>query len=223
MAKIEEKYITFRRDPFFQLAKDQIFPGSKVLDVGAGFGSFADFCKLPEIYLFEGNIDSVNLLKERYVNVNQGVLPKLPYDSSFFDLIHCSHVMEHLEPSEFYESLKEFDRVLKPGGKLVVSTPLLWSGFYDDLSHVKPYSSNIFDKYLCENVVLNTTRPKISDSYVIDKLVFRYLENYDRFNFHYRRFKFLGKSLVFLFFILKKLGFLILEKTGYTIILSKRK
>tara|TARA_R110002020_G_scaffold404893_3_gene614928 strand:+ start:1235 stop:1381 length:147 start_codon:yes stop_codon:yes gene_type:complete len=48
------------------------------------------------------------------------------------------------------------------------------------------------------------------------------LENYDRFNLHYRRIKVIGKGIVFLFYVFKKLGFLILEKTGYTIVLKKR-
>src|SRR5690606_23253477 len=135
---IEEKYITYKRAPFFQIAKDLIKDGDVVLDVGAGDGSFSEFCQNDEIYQFDGNMESFNNLKKKFRNTFLGHLPNLPFQNNFFNIIHCSHVIEHLQPQELYDTLIEFDRVLKDGGRIVISAPLLWSGFYDDLSHVKP-------------------------------------------------------------------------------------
>ena len=40
-----------------------------------------------------------------------------------FDAIHCSHALEHLMPHEVDQAIKEFHRVLNPGGFAVVFVP----------------------------------------------------------------------------------------------------
>ena len=44
-------------------------------------------------------------------------------DIGLFDLIYCSHALEHLYPHEVPVALKEFIRVLEPGGAAVVLVP----------------------------------------------------------------------------------------------------
>lgn len=62
----------------------------------------------------------------------------LPYENASFDYVACLEGLEHLE--NYHHTLREFHRILKPGGKLVVSTPnplnvksrlryLLWGTF----------------------------------------------------------------------------------------------
>jgi dolichol-phosphate mannosyltransferase len=45
----------------------------------------------------------------------------LPFSDNCFDAVVCSEVIEHLNTPE--ESLKEFARVLRPNGELVITTP----------------------------------------------------------------------------------------------------
>lgn len=51
-------------------------------------------------------------------------------DIGEFDVVYCSHALEHLYPQDVSAALKEFRRVLKPGGKVVLFVP--------DLEDVKP-------------------------------------------------------------------------------------
>lgn len=218
---IDLKYTTQNRKVFFEIAKKHIITDSKVLDIGAGDGSFADYCEHKSIYLYDGNEESVNTLKEKYNNVFLGNLPKLPFENEYFNVIHCSHVIEHLEPQVFYDSLKEMDRCLKPGGVLIISTPLLWDSFYDDLSHIKPYSPYVLIKYLTDTGNNNLTRTKISTKYENIELIYRYYEKF------YTEDLVSTKNNIASFFIKKfinlsyRAGLRKYEKNGYTIVLKK--
>lgn len=55
--------------------------------------------------------------KCQIVDVNKG----LPFQKNSFDLIWSSELIEHLENPK--ESIKEFKRVLKPNGKIILTTP----------------------------------------------------------------------------------------------------
>jgi ubiquinone/menaquinone biosynthesis C-methylase UbiE len=223
MLNIDKNYATHSREPFFQIAKN-LLDGStreKVLDIGAGDGTFAEFCERKDFFLFEGNPETVKSLSKRFPNVVEGKLPQLPYEDEFFDVIHMSHVIEHLQPEDVYKTLKEMDRCCKHGGAIVISAPLLWSGFYNDLSHIKPYPPESFVKYLSK-VGATATRLLISDKYEVEKTQYRYLpkrsrEFEERIN-HGLKDKILYKLRYNLNKTVRSY-----ELTGYTIVLRKGK
>lgn len=217
---MNKKFATHRREPFFGLASPYIEKKSKVLDIGPGSGSFSDFHSRNDFYLFEGNQESVLKLKEKHTHVHQGMLPGLPFEASFFDVIHCSHVIEHLEPQVFYDSLVEMDRCLAPGGVMVISTPLLWDGFYNDLSHVRPYNPKVFLNYLGSKNPKSRTRSVISNKYEIEHLQYRFLA-YPLFEDVNPGSNLLGKLTFLGVKILRKLGWRDYKKTGYTVVLRK--
>jgi len=49
-------------------------------------------------------------------------ITNLPLDSDFFDGILCSHVLEHVLDDR--SAMKEFFRVLRPGGWVILQVPL---------------------------------------------------------------------------------------------------
>ena len=221
---IDKKYITHNRKPFFEIGKNFIKENSVVLDIGSGNGEFAIHCKRNDFFLLDGNENTVKALKKEFKNVTFGVLPKLPYENLFFDIIHCSHIVEHLSPQVLYDTLKEIDRCLKNNGYIIISTPLMWEGFYDDLSHVKPYNPDLFVNLLCSNGSnKNRSREKISWNYDLIKLQYRYMEKIDSWKAYYIAQNSIIVKIIFgvLSRILKKFGFAKLKKTGYTIVLKK--
>lgn len=218
---IDKKYTTNKREVFFDIAKAYVNPSSTVLDIGAGAGAFAKHLNIKDIFLFDGNRESVDLLKQTYKNCYCGKLPILPFENYKFDLIHCSHVVEHLEPEVFYETLKEMDRCLKNKGHLIISAPLMWEHFYDDLSHLKPYNPNIYSKYLVESKQMNYTREKISESYSVVELQYRYHEVFFTEKYSIAENKFYAKILKKLINLSYRLGLRQYEKNGYTIVLKK--
>jgi hypothetical protein len=50
-----------------------------------------------------------------------------------------SHVIEHFGPAELLSFMDGYLDRLKPGGWLVIATPLMSDYFYDDFDHIRPY------------------------------------------------------------------------------------
>lgn len=55
------------------------------------------------------------------------------------DIMIMAHVIEHLQPADLKVFLDRYLSALKPNGVLIISTPLIWEGFYQDFDHIKPY------------------------------------------------------------------------------------
>ena len=128
------------RETFYARLEPYVSKATKILDVASGDCSFGKYFKDNKVNEIEKNkIEGV----ERWQ-----VEELIPFDSQAFDIIHCSHFVEHCTPDQLYDLLCEMDRVLKPGGIMCISAPLLTDGFYEDLSHIRPYYPGVFINYL---------------------------------------------------------------------------
>lgn len=63
-------------------------------------------------------------------------ITQIDYPDHSFDLIYCSHVLEHV--SDDRKALGEFWRVLKPGGKAIILVPILGQVTFEDASITDP-------------------------------------------------------------------------------------
>jgi len=63
----------------------------------------------------------------------------LPFKAGAFDSVLCTEVIEHIPEPE--EAVREIQRVLKPGGVLLLSAPMSWN------LHYEPYDFYRFTKY----------------------------------------------------------------------------
>lgn len=58
-------------------------------------------------------------------------------DVGTFDIVFCSHALEHLSPGDVMKALAEFKRVLRPNGAVMVFVP--------DLEDIKPTFEKVYD------------------------------------------------------------------------------
>jgi len=187
----------------------------KILDVGCGTGKFISNSP-SRIKGVDHNKDSVEACIKKGYDVVRAEVTKLPFNDNSFDGVHCSHVIEHLQPEKAYKLLSELVRVLKKDGILIIRTPMLYNGFYDDFTHIKPYHPKALLHYLTTyEKSEQTTLTPIKGKFKVLKLKYR------------KAPLFLGILDTHLFFIfplfnlLYRFGISSLKKTGYMFILKK--
>ena len=102
-------------------------PG-RILDVPSGHGAFAqELLKAgySDIDCLDINADSFALKDPRVRFVQHDVANRLPYPDGHFDYVFSIEGIEHLESPWMF--VKELCRVLKPGGRLFITTPNTFS------------------------------------------------------------------------------------------------
>lgn len=112
---------------FNELLKEDI-SNKSFLDAGCGTGWFskaasARGAQVTAMDLGEGLLSKVR--EKTDVTTVVGSLMDIPFPENSFDIVMSSEVIEHTPDPK--EAIKELCRVLKPGGKLILTTPnKLW-------------------------------------------------------------------------------------------------
>jgi len=97
------------------------FEGKRVLDVGCAEGGYTKHFSNNSIGI-DLEFESLKIAQSNGLNVcSVDINTSLPFRDASFDAIFCSHVLEHVYSP--YYLLKEFNRVLKEDGIIVVVVP----------------------------------------------------------------------------------------------------
>ena len=95
----------------------------KLLDIGTSGGTFLEKANAHkwDAYGIEPFEEDVKLCKSKGLNVINGVAESLPFDDNTFEVVHASHVFEHLD-DPLIAAIEAY-RVLKPGGIIFIEVP----------------------------------------------------------------------------------------------------
>lgn len=139
------------RENWLESVLNDIPKGMKILDAGAGESQYKKYCThldyvSQDFAEYDGTGDSKGIQKESRDYSNLDIvsdITSIPVSDNTFDVIMCIEVFEHL-PNPI-DALVELNRVLKPGGKLILTAP------FASLTHYSPYHyATGFNKYFYE-------------------------------------------------------------------------
>jgi len=103
---------------------------SKVLDVGAGTGRYRSFFTHCDYYAHD--LGQTPVLAGQYIKLDyQSDINEIPVPDESFDVVLCTEVIEHVP--EPIKAIEEMARVLKKGGRLLLTAPLA------SFLHQEPY------------------------------------------------------------------------------------
>jgi ubiquinone/menaquinone biosynthesis C-methylase UbiE len=116
----------------------------RLLDIGSGMCSFLQYARKQhsniEFAAVDINTDLVNVAKNLGFDSQQASITKLPFEDCSFDIVHCSHVIEHLQYPDIATALDEIFRIVKKDGLIIIRSPLAINHrFFNDIDHVRPY------------------------------------------------------------------------------------
>jgi SAM-dependent methyltransferase len=134
------------RRRYFKLVLEKFAskPNARLLDYGCGPGDMLLECQTRGIECvgIDNSERSVEFAKERGLSVLLGDIDSLPPDIGLFDVIFLQSVIEHVpNPIELVEKLKVR---LKDDGVLILSAPTPSCHFWDDPTHIRPYTAKSF-------------------------------------------------------------------------------
>jgi SAM-dependent methyltransferase len=122
-------YYIVRRGLYRGIERGARFASGRVLDFGAGSAPYRDLFHCDEYLTVDIAAGGHPATRKVAAVLYDG--HALPFPAEHFDFILCSEVLEHVFNLE--EVLGELQRVLKPGGYLLVTVPFVWE------EHERPY------------------------------------------------------------------------------------
>lgn len=146
------------RKIFIENSLKKLENGKIILDAGCGSQQYKKYCSHLIYKAQDFGLYKKDIKKSYFSSEEDYEYGKLDYISDiwdinekndFFDAILCTEVFEHIPYP--IETVKEFSRLLKKGGKLILTAPS------NSLRHMDPYffypgfSDNWFKKILAEN------------------------------------------------------------------------
>ena len=140
-----------QRDKYFKKILSNHFKNIPlVVDVGCGQGDFLTQAK--ELRINAEGIDDkdfwVTSCVKKGLKVKKGSIFEIPYDDNSVDGIFLQSVLEH---ADAVKSMKEISRVIKNEGIVAISCPTPEKHFWDDPTHVRPYTikslSTLFEMF----------------------------------------------------------------------------
>lgn len=98
--------------------------GLEILDAGCGTGLLAKkMQEFGQVWGIDIHPEAIKYAKKRGIKVKKASVTNIPFKDNFFDLVVSIDVIYHQQVEDDQKTLREFFRVLKPEGILIIRVP----------------------------------------------------------------------------------------------------
>lgn len=118
------------RDSWVSAQAAQVLPSQRVLDAGAGSGRYRPLFSHCDYRAHDFGQEPTTIGRYTELAYQSDIL-SIPVPDGFFDVVLCTEVLEHVPYP--IETVQELARILRPGGKLLLTAPL------GSFLHQEPY------------------------------------------------------------------------------------
>ena len=102
--------------------------GERILDIGCGsYPYFLAHTSFKQKFAIDQVTPATTIPDIHQHTLNLNHHPQLPFADAFFSVITMLAVAEHLDPTGLVILFEETYRTLRPGGRLILTTPAAWS------------------------------------------------------------------------------------------------
>ncbi|NOY99785.1 MAG: class I SAM-dependent methyltransferase [Chloroflexi bacterium] len=100
----------------------------RILDIGSGtYPYFLSHTYFAEKFAVDQLEKPQNVADVTWHSLDLNKTTALPFDGQYFDVVTMLAVVEHLDPNGLQTLFQEVHRILRVGGRLIITTPAAWS------------------------------------------------------------------------------------------------
>lgn len=154
-----------------------------VLDLGAGYCDFINNIRAPQKIAVDMNPGASKYCKEGVEFYCASVTDLAVLKPNSIDVLFASNLLEHLDDHELAAAVKEFNKVLKQGARVIFMQPnyrYAYKEYFDDYTHKKVFTHvSLSDYFLANGFEIVKIYPKflpfslksrLPKSYILTKL-----------------------------------------------------